>query len=126
MAAILKKILIAEDEKPLAKALSLKLKSAGFEVDIAYDGEAALQTLKSKKYDLVLMDIMMPKKDGFTVLKELQGEGNATPVFVMSNLSQDEDVHRVQALGIKDYIVKSNTPLAQIVERIIAFFKKAS
>jgi DNA-binding response OmpR family regulator len=120
-----KRILIVEDEKPLAHALDLKLKSSGFDVDVAPNGDEALSMLKDGTYDLVLMDIMMPKRDGFSVLQEMKNIKDNTPVFVMSNLGQEEDVKHAENLGVKGYIVKSNTPLAQIVERITAFLDQS-
>ena len=61
----IKKILIAEDEKPMANALSLKLNSAGFETTLVYDGDSAISAAKSTSYDLILLDLVMPIKDGF-------------------------------------------------------------
>ncbi len=116
-----KKILIAEDEKPLARALSLKMQAEGLEVVVVSDGEEALSKIQSDQFDLVLMDIMMPKKNGFMVLEELNKSGSTVPVFVMSNLSQDEDIKRVKSFGAKDYIVKSDTSLAQIIEKVTKF-----
>jgi DNA-binding response OmpR family regulator len=116
-----KKVLIVEDEKPLARALDLKLKSSGFETTVAYNGEEALSVLKDKTYDLMLIDIMMPKRDGFSVLEELKKQGNKTPAFVMSNLSQEEDIKHAKSDGVKEYIVKSDTPLAEIVAKVNAF-----
>lgn len=117
-----KKILIVEDEKPLAKALSLKLAASGFEVKVASNGDEALSALTEGSYDLMLMDIMMPKRDGWSVLEELKSHTKHVPVFVMSNLGQEEDIKHAESLGVKGYIVKSNTPLAKIVEQIRTFF----
>ena len=113
-----KKILIAEDEKPLASALKLKLAGAGYEPTVVYNGDEALAALTEGNFSLMLVDIMMPKRDGFSVLEELKKGGNKMPVIVMSNLGQDEDMKHAKSLGAVDYVVKSNTPLAQIVERI--------
>ena len=112
-----KRILIAEDELPLAKALDLKLKSVGFDVVVTHNGDEALDALKEGHFDILLVDLMMPKRDGFSVLQELKGK-EAPPIFVMSNLGQDEDMKRATDLGAKDYIVKSNTPLSAIVEKV--------
>lgn len=118
MDAIVKKILIAEDEKPMAHALQMKLEHVGYEAVIAEDGGIALEELRKKTYDLLILDIMMPKVDGWAVLEALQKEGNKIPVIVASNLSQTEDEKRARELGAKDFIIKSNTPLAQIIESI--------
>lgn len=113
-----KRILIAEDEKPMANALSLKLRSAGFETTLVYDGESALSVAKESPYDLILLDLVMPKKDGFFVLTELKKLKITTPVIVSSNLSQEEDIRRAKELGARDYFIKSDTPLAQVVEKV--------
>lgn len=113
-----KKILIAEDEKPMANALGLKLRSVGFETTLVYDGESAISAARESPFDLILLDLVMPKKDGFYVLEELKKLKIATPVIVSSNLSQDEDIKRARELGARDYFIKSDTTLAQIVEKV--------
>lgn len=118
------KILLVEDEKALATVLNLKLKSAGFDTVVMYNGDEALEAIKSGTFDLVLVDIMMPKRDGFSVLEELKKQGNNTPVFVMSNLGQQEDIDRVKSLGAKDYIIKADTSPQEILERVSKFLNK--
>ena len=113
-----KKIIIVEDEKPMAKALAIKLKSAGYEVDNAYEGEEFFQKVKENKYDLVLLDIMLPKMSGFDILEKMNAEGIKVPVAIASNLSQDEDVKKAKDLGAVDFIVKSNTSLVDFVEKV--------
>lgn len=114
----IKKILIAEDERPIANALSLKLQSAGYETVVVYDGEAAISQIKSDKFDLILLDLMMPKKDGFAVLEEAKKAKITAPIIVSTNLSQEEDKKRALDLGAKDYFVKSDITLSEIVEKI--------
>jgi len=113
-----KKILIVDDEKPMARALQLKLDHNGFETKVVYQGTDALQVLEKEKFDLVVLDLMMPNLDGFGVLKELQKKGSKVPVVVTSNLSQSEDEKRAVALGAGHYFVKSNTPLSKIVDYV--------
>ena len=113
-----KKVLIAEDEKAIAGALENKLKSSGFEVSVAGNGEEALNLLKENQFELLLLDLMMPKVDGYAVLESMQKEGNKTPVIVLSNLGQEEEIQKAKSFGAKDYFVKSNTPIAEIVEHI--------
>ncbi len=113
-----KKILIAEDEKPMANALGLKLNSAGFETTLVYDGEAAVASARSNSFDLIILDLVMPIKDGFFVLAELKKLKITTPVIVSSNLSQEEDIKRARELGARDYFIKSDTTLAQVVEKV--------
>ena len=112
------RILIIEDEKPLARALDLKLTNAGYETTLAFNGEEALEILKTEKFGLLLLYLMMPKVDGFGVLEELKKRGNKTPVIVITNLSQKEDEKRAASLGAKEFFVKSNTPIAELVKRV--------
>ena len=117
-----KRILIIEDEKPMARALELKLTHAGFSAQSVGNGEEGLALLEKENFDLVLLDLVMPKLDGFGVLEEMQKKGIKTPVMVQSNLAQEEDEKRVKALGAKEFFIKSNTPIAEIVEHIKNFF----
>ncbi len=118
MASSIKKILVTEDEKPMAKALALKLNHEGFEAQEAHNGEEALDLLAKEKFDLMLLDLMMPRMDGFSVLEKIKEAGYTTKVIVTSNLSQEEDRKRAKDLGAIDYFVKSDTPLNKIVEYI--------
>jgi len=110
-----KKILIVEDEKPLAHALELKLRHEGFDTVSAYDGEEGLKEALEGQYDLILLDLIMPKLDGFAVLQELKAKKAKAGVIVLSNLGQDEDRKRAKDLGAMEYFVKANTPIAEIV-----------
>ena len=116
-----KKILIIEDEKPMARALELKLTHTGFRVQSVGNGEEGLVLLEKEKFDLVLLDLVMPKLDGFAVLAEIKKKGIKTPVMVQTNLSQEDDEKRAKALGAKEFFIKSNTPIAEIVEQIKSF-----
>lgn len=113
-----KKILICEDEKPIAKALMLKLNHEGFEAETVNDGEEALQLMQSKKFDLILLDLIMPRVDGFGVLTKMKELNITTPVVVTSNLGQEEDLKRAKDLGAINYFIKSNTSLQEIVDSI--------
>lgn len=123
MAPSAKKILIIEDEKPMARALELKLAYAGFETRAVFNGEDGIELLQKETYALVLLDLVMPKMDGFTVLKTLKEKKIKIPVMVLTNLSQEDDEKRAKALGAKKFFVKSDTPIAAIVERVIQFLK---
>ncbi|MCW1930563.1 MAG: response regulator [Candidatus Kerfeldbacteria bacterium] len=113
-----KRLLIVEDEKPIAKALQLKLSHSGFDVELAMNGEEALQCIEKNTFDLILLDLIMPKMNGFDFLEELKKRKNSVPVIVSSNLSQEEDMKRVKTLGAVDYYVKSNVTIAQVVEKV--------
>jgi len=118
-----KKILIIEDEKPMARALELKLTHEGFEATITLNGESALETLEKETFDLIVCDLVMPKMDGFKVLETLKEKKIKTPVIVLTNLSQEDDEKRAKSLGAKEFFIKSNTPIANIVLWIRQFLK---
>lgn len=113
-----KKILIIENNKAMASALEIKLIHSGFEIKITANGEDGLAVLEKEEFSLVLLDLIIPKLDGFKVLEKLKEIGNKTPIIVLSNLSQSEDEMRARELGAADFLIKSNTPIAVIVERI--------
>lgn len=109
-------ILVAEDERSLAQALSLKLTKAGHKVIIAQDGEEALSQIAKNDFAVIILDLVMPKKDGFAVLEGIKKmKKNIFPI-ILTNLAQEEDRIRVMSLGAKAYFVKSNTPLADIID----------
>lgn len=120
MSDLKKRILIAEDEKPLARAISLKLENEGFITEVLYSGEGVEEKIMAEKFDLIVMDLMMPKLDGFSILEILKNEGNKIPVIVMSNLSQDTDHTRAINAGAITYFVKSDIKLSELV----TFIKK--
>lgn len=113
-----KKILIVEDEKPLARALELKLTHEGFEVHVLSNGEGVIPLIETEKISLIICDLIMPKVDGFQILTAIKEKGIKIPVIVLTNLSQAEDEKRVRSLGATEFFVKSDTPLLKIVEYI--------
>lgn len=113
-----KKILIIEDEKDLAEALREKLTAAQFEVVCAFDGKEGINYLEEYQFDLVLLDVIMPKMDGFEVLKKIKKMNSTIPVVILSNLSQPEDEKRALDMGAKAFFLKSNTPLSKVIEYI--------
>ncbi|HTY39625.1 MAG TPA: response regulator [Candidatus Paceibacterota bacterium] len=118
---IKKKILVGEDEHPMAQALTLKLSHAGFEVTNVANGEDVLRSLEAGHFDLVLLDLVMPKLDGFGVLARLKEKKDPTPVIVLSNLGQEEDAEKAKKLGARAYYIKSDTPIVNIVEHVKEF-----
>jgi DNA-binding response OmpR family regulator len=113
-----KKILVVEDEKPMARALKLKLESNGFVVGVAYDGTEAMNIISKEVFDLIILDLVIPGIDGFTILGELKKRNSTIPVIAASNLGQLEDINRAKELGARHYFVKSNTSLAQIIQLV--------
>lgn len=114
------KILVAEDDKFLIKVYQAKLTKAGFNVQIAQDGEEAEKILQTFVPDVILLDLMMPKKDGFMVLTDIKANPalKNIPVIVTSNLSQPEDKQKALKLGAVDYMVKSDVPIQEIVDQL--------
>lgn len=115
-----KYILIVEDDEFISDVYQKKLLMEGFEVALARDGEEALRLLRNRKPDLMLLDIMLPLKDGFEVLSELRADSalSDTKVMVLSNLSQAKDMARAKELGALEYVVKSNVTLPDVLARI--------
>jgi DNA-binding response OmpR family regulator len=115
-----KKILVVEDERPLAHALELKLQHEGYETTAIHNGPEGLKEALIGKYDLILLDLILPEMDGFTILKELKAKKIKTAIMVLSNLGQDEDRARAAEMGALKYLVKSNVPLSDIVTAVKA------
>ena len=95
------RLLLAEDEKSLSKAVKAILEAGKYSVDAVFDGEEALDYLETDTYDGVILDIMMPKKDGLTVLKELRNKGNLIPVLLLTAKSEVDDKVEGLDLGAK-------------------------
>lgn len=100
------RLLLAEDERALSKALATILERSNYSVDTVYDGEAALEYLAADNYDGVILDIMMPKKDGITVLKELRNRGSKIPVLILTAKSEVDDKVLGLDSGANDYLTK--------------------
>lgn len=117
------KILIIEDDPLLAKMYQTKLSMEGFDINRAQDGQEGLVLVKKYKPDLILLDLMLPIMDGFTVLTELKKDNQTKkiPVIVFSNLAQSSDIDQAKKLGAVDYIVKAHLTPNEIVKRIKAF-----
>lgn len=120
------KIILIEDDEILAKVLSEELRDAGFEVATAFDGEAGLELIRSQHPDLVLLDLIMPKLNGFEVLATLKKspETKDIPVIILTVVNADEDIMKGLQLGAHDFIIKSQHAVVEIVEKIKNFFSK--
>jgi DNA-binding response OmpR family regulator len=112
------KILVVDDEPSLSRVLSKKLINEGMDVDIANDGDEALELISKNKYDLILSDLIMPKRNGFELLEQLQKNGVKTPVIVTSNLNSTQDQQKVRSLGAIDFFDKTEVPIFEIARRI--------
>ncbi len=114
------KILVAEDDKFLSHAYQVKLSKDGFEVKIAADGQEIFEMLKTFTPDLILLDLIMPVKDGFSVLADLKADPALAkiPVLIASNLGQKEDIDRGMSLGATDYVIKTDLSLDDLISKI--------
>lgn len=115
-----KKILVAEDDRFLLKVYTAKLKEAGYTVITCNDGAEALVKAQQTLPDLIMLDMIMPKKNGFDVLLELKANPKlqAVPVIILSSLGQESDVERGLQIGAADYLIKSNASFKDIKEKI--------
>ena len=118
-------ILMVDDLPKNLQVLGSMLKTQNYQVEFATGGQGALNWLEKKKFDLVLLDLMMPEMDGFTVLKKAKQdkETKKIPIIVMSNLGQVEDIDKAKSLGAKDYLIKSNYSMEEVVNKLSSFFK---
>ena len=115
-----KNILIVEDEATLHKALLDYLTMEGFNCLSAMDGEMAVELARNKKPDLIILDIILPRKDGYEVLEELKKDSKTKeiPVIVLTNLESPEDIQKAFDRGAKTYLVKSDFKLEEVVKKI--------
>lgn len=115
-----RKILIVEDEATLLKALTEFLTLEGLEIISAMDGEKGLAMAKNELPDLILLDIILPKKDGYEVLDEVKKDEKTKniPVILLTNLESPEDIDKAFEKGASTYLVKSNYKLEEIVKKI--------
>ena len=123
-----KDILLAEDDRFLRRACETKLRQRGFSVRVAVDGDEALALVKERHPDLVLLDLLMPKRDGFAVLEALRMDETtrAIPVVILSNSSKDFELRKASTLGVVDYWIKSNLSLQEICDRVDRLLRKPS
>jgi CheY-like chemotaxis protein len=121
-----KKILFVEDEPTLQKVVGEILNQKGFKVFSAMDGEKGLELIKKERPDLILLDLILPKKDGFEVLKEIKEdeELKSIPVIVLTNLEGMGDVEKALSLGATTYLVKANYELDDVVKKIEEILEK--
>lgn len=121
-----KKILIIEDDKTLSRLYEKHLKSKGYETTVAFDGEEGLKKVKEAKPDLILLDIVMPKLDGISVLKILKKDSatNKIPVIMLTVLEKTESVSEALQAGITHYLIKSNYSLDELGHKVEEILKQ--
>lgn len=118
------RILIIEDEEKTAAFLTKGLREAGFTVDLARDGEAGLQRAHKRKFDLLIVDVMLPKKDGWTLVSELRAAGKNTPVIFLTARDSVRDRVKGLELGADDYLVKPFA-FSELLARVRSILRRA-
>lgn len=115
-----KKILFIEDEMRLQNTMKSVLESAGYDVSVAFDGEVGIKAMEDKKPDLVLLDLILPKKDGYDVLEFMKSkvELASVPVIVLTNLEEKFDIEKTMSYNVCAYLVKTNYTPKEIAGKI--------
>lgn len=116
-----KKILLIEDEEILINLLQKKLVEGGYDVLVARNGEEGLKNIREIRPDIVLLDIIMPKKGGFEVMEEMANDENLNtiPIVVISNSGQPVELDRAKRLGAKDWLIKTEFDPEEVLEKVI-------
>ena len=120
-----RKILLIEDDELIVEIYTAQFKKAGFSIESASDGEKAFKKLKENKYDLLLLDIVLPNLTGFELLKRIKNnkEINKAKILILSNLGQKTDVERAENLGAIKYLIKAHYTPSEVVQEVIEILK---
>lgn len=115
-----KKILFIEDEPSLQKSIGTTLSQEGYEMVSALDGQEGVKHAKAELPDLILLDLILPRKDGFEVLREIKMDPatKSIPIIVLTNLEGPDHIERAMELGAQGYLVKANYSLEEVVEKV--------
>lgn len=118
------KVLVVDDEQSIVTLLKYNLETAGYIVEVAYDGEEALQKVESSQPDLIVLDVMLPKKDGIEVCKTIRSDKNLVPILMLT--AKDDEFDRVLGLelGADDYMTKPFSP-REVVARVKAILRRS-
>lgn len=121
-----KKVIIIEDDEHILKVYEIKLAKEGVEVKVFRDGPSGLEGIIAEKPDLVLLDLMIPGRDGFWVLEEIKKKPElaSIPVIVLSNLGQQTDRDRAMGLGAVDYLIKVDYSIGQVIDKVKQYVGK--
>lgn len=120
------KILIIEDDSYISDMYRMKLEAEGFKVEVAPDGISGVEQLNKERPDLILLDVVMPKMDGFSVLQNIKEDPEVQdiPVIMLTNLGQKDSVEKGLKLGAADYIIKAHFTPSEVVEKVKHFLNK--
>lgn len=125
MSSTNKKVMVVEDDEHISKVYKVIFAGENITASFAVDGEEAVIKIKDEKPDVILLDLMLPKKDGFSVLEDIKKIPSLAkiPVIVLSNLGQKTDQERALALGASEYLIKVDHPIQDIVEKVKGYLK---
>jgi DNA-binding response OmpR family regulator len=117
-----KKVLIIEDEEIIRGILKKKIEGEGYQVEVAEDGKEGVEKIKEVIPDIIILDIVMPRMDGFAVLEEMKKDENIAniPVIIVSNSGQPVEIDKVKEYGVKDWIVKTEFDPQEVINKIKA------
>ena len=121
----MKRILVVEDESAIAFGLQLDLTGEGYDVVIEADGERALQRARKEAFDLILLDVMLPRKDGFEVCRELRRDGSKTPIIMLTAKTQEAEKVLGLEIGADDYVTKPFSP-RELRARVMAALRRTA
>lgn len=118
-----KRILIIEDDEHVSKVYEMKFSKEGYDTIFVTNGEDGVEKIATEKPDLIILDLMVPQKDGFLVLEEIKKNPDIAkiPVLVLSNLGQQSDKDRAIALGANEYLVKVNHSMQEVVDKVKSY-----
>ena len=121
----MKKILLVEDDQFLGSLMKNRFIKEGFDINWVTNGDKAIAKLKEGPHDLILMDIILPGASGFEVMEKIVAEPQvgSTPIIIISNLGQQSDIARGKELGATAYLVKADTPIDMLIQKVRAFLK---
>ena len=113
-------ILVVEDDKAYINVYKTKLESEGYEVAIVERGDLVIPELRKRRPDLVILDLVLPQKTGFAILKDIRSDDGLKDlkIIVASNLSQEGDKEKIKKFGVLDYLIKSEISIFELIEKI--------
>jgi DNA-binding response OmpR family regulator len=126
METVKTQVLLVEDDVFLASIYQKKFEMEGFKITVADNGEKGLAEAKKKRYDIILLDILLPKLDGFAVLERLKNDAETkdVPVILLTNLGQKDDVEKGLQAGAVDYLIKAHFKPSEVVQKVRTVLKK--
>lgn len=120
-----KKVLIVEDERSIVTLIKYNVEKAGFQTDVAFDGEEAIKKFQDNEYDLIILDLMLPKIDGLEICKYIRSENKSIPILMVTALNEEEDIINGLNSGADDYITKPFSP-KELVARMHAVLRRTA